>query len=565
MGAFAGVVASTALFPASSGINAGVYDSRSASLFPYGGAAQIQSDAAGVRAFREPAPLTSARSGNVATSFLQDYYNRIQLIPESMPLGFLATDVQRQLVVWNAHLDTTETLSTIVGSGTTGVMYSGQSAPADFPPNSVQLYEFSISKLGPTALSAVYTFVFANGEAPQITITGTRIQYAWTMRPDWSQPVRESLAWQTDVMRGWSGAEMRRATRISPRRTFTFTVTVSDQDRRTMETVLFALSSSTLALPIFPDGQLLAQAVAQGAAIIPCTTANYDFVAGGLALLMSDAQTFEVVQVDAVNSGSIGLLNGTQNAWGAGTRLYPVRQARLLTYPKVTRESGTVATVSPTFTVVEPCDWMALSGLPVYRTAPVLEFEPDAGSGQDLSYHRDAFVIDNATGFPEVDDRAGLGFPQFSHAWFLDGAASRASFRSLLYLLKGKQGAAWVPSFQLDLLVEADIVGGTALITIQYAGVTAFLNGVQNREDIRIELIDGTVLYRRILSAVAISASLEQVTVDSVFSTPIAAAAVRRVSFMTLCRLSSDKITIDHVGAGVASSNTPFLGVEQPL
>ncbi len=565
MAAFTGKLASAPIYPASSGINPGAYDSRTASLFPYGGMVS-SAPVSGAFSRKEPPPPSFARTGNRATSFLTDYYNHVIVSPAPLALGGVAKPLVETITVWNAHLSESVTLSAINAQNNAGISIATGTLPEVFPPNFAQTFQVDIAAAPPGQIGATYEFVF-NTETAAFEITGFRLTApVWSFRPDASTPTKETLAWKTDVMRGWSGAEMRRAIRIAPRRTFTFSSTVTDVDRRVMETLLFAWSSQLFALPVFTDGQLLATAIAAGALSIPCVTANYDFVAGGLGLLLTDAQTTELFQISTVGSNYLEVSNGTQNAWGAGSRLYPVRQARLLSYPKATRESSTVATIAPTFTIAEPCDWTPISGLPQYRTASVLEFEPDAGNGQEISYVRETMIIDNASGLPEVDDRAGLGFPSIGHGWFMVGAAARATFRSILYALKGKQGALWVPSFQYDIIIEADISGGATLLTIQNIGMFAYLNAVQNRQDIRIELFDGTVFYRRVTSAAEVTPAVEQITIDSILSSSlIPAASIRRVSFMTLCRLAGDAITIDHLGAGVAQAKTVFVGTEQPL
>src|SRR5690606_28652711 len=62
----------------------------------------------------------------------------------------------------------------------------------------------------------------------------------WPVPPDWSDPVRETLGWLTDVLRPRNGKEpQRRKLRTSPRRSFQFAVLASAAERRLVDAVRF--------------------------------------------------------------------------------------------------------------------------------------------------------------------------------------------------------------------------------------------------------------------------------------------------------------------------------------
>lgn len=564
-----GVLASDAVYPTVAGINAQVYDALGApAAFPFAGYLAAL-DLSGAESFAV-VPITALSwTGTRALSFSDDYYYRIQINPPVLALGALANNLSRTVYVWNAHIELTSATLTAITGTIAGVSYSGPALPTVYKPNQSDAYVVTVTTLGPAIISGTYGFTWNTGELVPLVISGIRI-VAWTYRPDYQSPPVERLAFQTDVLGAWSGAEQRRALRIAPRRAFSFLAQVEQQERRQMETELFQWSAQIWALPIWPDGQALSSPVSAGASSIACVTDYRDFAVGGLALLLTDGVTFELVQVGAVASGLLTLLAGTTtaDAWPVGTRLYPIRQARLLTYPKIKRDSGVNADVAVDFTIVEPCDWPAASGLPTYRGAPVLEDSPNDADGQDAAYYREALIIDNSTGAIEVDDRAQVGFPHFSHGWWLKGAAARAAYRSLLYLLKGCQGEIWVPTYQLDLRVVVDIAGNATVITVENVGYAVYLSAAQNRQDVRVELFSGAVYYRRISAATTLSAAQEQLSIDSALSSsPIPVSTIRRVSWLTLCRQTSDVAEIQHLTAldGLATSTMPLQAVQHAI
>ena len=216
---------------------------------------------------------------------------------------------------------------------------------------------------------------------------------------------------------------------------------------------------------------------------------------------------------------------------------------------------------------MDPCDWPVASGLPIYRGYPVLETAPDEGPGSDSTYEREAVTLDNDTGVITVDDHAGIGFTNQSHAWFMQGRATRAAFRSLMYLLKGRRGSIWVPTYQADMILAEPTTAGQPSIDVEMTGASLYLSGQRNRRDIRVELLDGRLFYRRITGATALDANTERVTLDSSLGINLAPSQVRKISYMAPSRLNSVSIEIQHHGMadGFASSVTPWRSLGEDL
>jgi hypothetical protein len=562
MPAFSGTIAKSSIYAASSGLEGGALDNRTLTLYPYLSSYLSSSGSGAARASNLPTSIAhSAYSGALARSFaLSDWYNRIHISQGLLALGNVVSNVTQTIGVWNAWLDSTQTLNTLTSVGGNGITVTAPGVlPITFARNQQLSWVFTVGVQGPPTINATYTWAFADSESVSLNVTGNRVT-AWALTPDWSQGVRETLQFKTDVMIAWSGAEQRRALRIAPRRQFEFSAPMEQKDRRFIEAALFAWSSMIWALPIFSDGQRLTSALTPGLLTLPCDTVNRDFRAGGLAILIQDAVTFEVVQISSVSNTALALSVAVAGSWPVGSRLYPVRTARLAAYPAITRENGQYATVKPQFVTVEPCDWAAATGLPQYRSYPVLEDYPDEGTKSDDSYQRQTNLIDNDTGVVEMDDTAGVGFPLITHSWFMQGRTPRAFFRSLMYLLKGRQGEIWVPTYQSDLLLVATYAPGSSTMDIEMTGFTLFLVGQINRQDIRIELLNGTIFYRRITGSTSVDANTERLSIDSSIGQQITPSQIRRISFMSLCRLNSDSIDIQHENGdnGLATSNTQF-------
>ena len=162
-----------------------------------------------------PVSTTPAvRSGKIATSYFDDFYNRIHIAPRVLNIGNLLSVQTRQAVVWNAYF-TGQALASIGEAETLGLTEAGITAPTTFAALEGRTYSVTVDTEGPATIAARYTFNFPL-EAPTLDVTGRRV-VVWGHPPDWSEPVREKLHWKTDVLTTQAGIEQRIGLRAAPR------------------------------------------------------------------------------------------------------------------------------------------------------------------------------------------------------------------------------------------------------------------------------------------------------------------------------------------------------------
>lgn len=372
----------------------------------------------------------------------------------------------------------------------------------------------------------------------------------WPVPPDWTRPVRESLAWLTDVLpRARSGMQQKRKLRLAPRRRFSFEVLADAADRRIADAVRFDHSGRVWLLPIYPDVQLLAADLAEDVTEIPCRTAGFDFVAGGQAILWSAANAFEVVAIDSIDEDGLTLVAPTAQGWARGTRLYPARAARIQPGADESHLSDDASRTRLEFAIDGPSDWsveLASWVLGTYRDKPVLEWRPDEPDNPRSSYARQIEELDEGTGPVAYADLPDMPFRGQENDWLIQGREQQAAFRALLYTLSGRFGSLWVPSWNADLQLASSIGSAETTMTVEWCGYTVFGRKQVNRRDIRIELLDGTVLYRRITDS-AEAGETEVLTIDSAPGAAITPGSVRVISFLSYAQMASDAVEIEHI------------------
>ncbi len=522
-------------------------------------------------AFRQAASTPWPVIGRLAQRFVDDYYDRIHLTPRTLALGNVVSQVVREVSVWNAWRTQPATVTALVLDGDTGMTLAPDVVPALFAPLQERTWTLTVATEGPPLIDARLAFVFANGEVWSLSITGQRLQ-AWSLPPNWTEPVAETLAWLTDVQTTLAGSVVRTPLRDAPRRSWEFSVLADRAERRAMENLLYDWSARTWALPVFVDMTWLRTPVPAGATAIMFETAGLDFVVGGLAMLWRSERHYELVEVVTLAATGISLRASTQAAWPVGTRLIPCRTARLTTAPELRRHTDRLVDTRLQFEATEPCDWPPMAPVVRYRGVPVLEARPDWSDPPTASFARRATVLDGDVGRTAVDDVSGLVWTTQSHAWRLFGRSERRRHRSLLYWLQGRAEALWLPTWTDDVEV-IETIGETALLlVVAWAGIARSLRMQAGRRHLRIELQDSTVFYRAIEAAdeieLANGETHERVRMDVALGRVVAPERVRLVSWMALVTLAGDTVELQHHAdsEGLLDCSVAFasVGEEEP-
>lgn len=506
----------------------------------------------------------AVRVCQLISTYVDDYYNRIHIAPQQLDLGNVVSTQTTPVFVWNAHL-VPQSLEFITGLDE-GILVNGQpEPPLTFAALQEREYQLSVTPDGQPNLDTVIAWDFANGEEPGVRVTGNRI-IAWAFAPDWADGVLEEFDWLTDVLQSESAAEQRRELRMGPRRLFSAPMYVEDRERQLFDLQLFGWGARTWVLPIWPDAQVLLAPLAAEVLRIECDTEHLDFVVGGLAMLRGEsAFAVEVVEILALDANGLDLKRATQLAWPAGTRIYPACPAQLTEQPQLARLSNTAFGTEVQFILLQDSDWPALiaADLPTYRDHLVLEVRPDETEDLTHSFQRLLATLDNKTAIPLVTDISGKAMPVTGWQWVNEGRAERAYLRSLLYTLKGQQAAMWIPTWADDLTVVGTVTDTGLTVDIANIGYARFGQGRPGRRDVRIELLDGQILYRRIDAAAEIDIETERLTINAALGVTLEPHQFARVSWMVLSRSSSDRNTIEHLAdsEGVAKTAVTFQGV----
>ncbi|UYZ84279.1 hypothetical protein MTZ49_01480 [Entomomonas sp. E2T0] len=503
-------------------------------------------------------PAGRAIKGQLLPCYFNDFYFRVHIVPTSLDLGNIVSSQEHDIYLWNAYF-TSKRLTAISGL-TEGMVLDGQTAPYTFTPLQEKYYKLTITPDGAPNIDNNISWVF-DSESPSIHITGNRVT-AFTFRADWSDGVTERLEWSTDILTSESGVEQRSALYLTPRRYFKTDFILHQKERQLFNNMM-SWSAKNWAIPLWPYIQISKQPLTTGDSFISCTTEHMDFLENGLAILWRDPFTYEIVEITTITNDGLNLRRPLLNDWARGTRIYPLRVARFNSTPQLVRKTDNLQTVNIEFQLAETSPYTAIAPTASYLNYPVFELRPEESEDLTNEYQRLLITLDNKMALPLVTDTSGFSFLIQSYKWQALGREDRASYKSLLYYLKGRQKAIWIPSHADDLTVVARIAATEPLITITECGYSRYAVNDTDKQHIAIYLCSGEVFYRQITNAAVLNDGTEQLTLDSSLGQIIEPKQIMRVCFMRLCRLNSDRVEIDHMtdSEGVAASKITFKRV----
>lgn len=365
--------------------------------------------------------------------------------------------------------------------------------------------------------------------------------------PSWDDPVQEVLAWQTDVMRASAtGHQQVRQLRDTPRRSFSFRMHAGDRERRVIDAFLRQIGVDPFVLPIFHDAQWLADDLPANAGMIECATAGYDFQPGGLAVIRATQREWELVKIAEVDPAGLTLDGATETSWPAGTRLYPACMARMPKAAKASMLSSAVARLQLDVQVDGPSPCAAAwPGPATYRSLPVLEWRTEESEAGTVQYDRQSVTVDVETAPPYYADLPGMPFRYQSHRFVIHGRPAHAAFRSFMYQLAGRVGRLWVPDWTDAVELLAPVAASGSAWPVAWQGYTLFDYQQVNRRDLRIELYDGSVFYRRVTGS-GESGDTEVLQLDASLGRAVAPSNVRQINWMAVCAADADAVQIEH-------------------
>jgi hypothetical protein len=511
-----------------------------------------------------------------------DWWEKVHILPRTkIAFGNIITQKQDTYELYSAYRDASVTLSSIVNNALPGIDLPDEAPPEVVPRQSSMLDSTSTDNTGDAftlgtlvlrdilalqaglpAFDTTIDFIFDTGEEPQLFISGQRIVL---IPMDYESPMQETLAFLTEIIPGLSGVEQRIALRKQPRQLYEVMYKLDGNDRQRMQALLMDWTANLFGFPVQNEVLLTTAAASIGTTVYQVTGADdVDLRVGGLAVILSDANTFDVISIDSKTDTSITSGNPSLNAYPVGTKLMPLRTAVILRMVAGAMAQKNLETFKITFEVTDN-DTGALSGsTAAYSTfnGRVLFDDCNVMTGEMAEqYKRRIYRIDNKTGVVSISSSWDRGKRSSQKGFVLRNRSEILNFRRAMISIGGRWIAFYLPTFNDDLEVKATLGVGSDTMDVERIEYERFIQSREPKITFKITFTDGTSLVREVQSAAGVDSTTERLTLDTTWPSTRTADEVVRVQFYELTRFDGDNVRIQYPRIGLATCQMPVFQV----
>lgn len=509
------------------------------------------------------------RDGFVQEMFGGDLFERIIVIPRAKALGFVLSGTEFAVEVWNTFHDLAKDLESIVSGGPGGItIINPFTLPKTIGPKGSIIFQAQVPAAGDTNINMEIVFGFSGISGTEIKITGARI-LVFSVAPNWDAGVSETISYLTDVLVSHNDTEQRRGLRSRPRRPLKFSALALDaQDAAGMESLIWGWQHRPYGVPFWQDAQPLEADIDAGDSLIRVNTVDRLFAVGGLALIWESEFVFEALSIEAVTDDSIAVSSPTQFAWrsGYGSKIVPLFLGRLSNSVDVMRLASFMDSVEVEFSG----EAMALAPEPAisltqFKGFDVLDVAPNWDKEQKRNYARSTVTMDPDIGPITVKDKGGSPLVSHTLNWWIDSHADITKFRAFILKRYGQLVPFWTPTWDVDLVLQANANAGVSVLTIKLMDYTRFFFPSRARRFLALlPTGPGTARYVEVTAAVDNGDGTESLTLAAPLVDDVTIDGTM-ISFLTFCRLGSDDAEIVWSNTEFAECNLPIKEIPREL
>lgn len=183
----------------------------------------------------------------------------------------------------------------------------------------------------------------------------------------------------------------------------------------------------------------------------------------------------------------------------------------------------------------------------------VLSIEPSREGAIEERIQRRFALLDTKTGKRAADEFSAVPAPVRPFVWIAFGREEIANLRAFLAARKGSAVPFWLPSYQADLSLAEDVLKDAAIATIRRVRFHDLLfPGAAGRRHLAFYGIGTGLTFHKVLEADDPGDGItESLTIDPV-APRLYPAASTVISFLKLCRLENDEVSIEYPSTEVA-------------
>ncbi len=493
----------------------------------------------------------SILTGDIAHTYLYDYYFRVHLSTNSLDLGTVFSDQQYVLTIWNAwFID--NTLTSTSGSTVTGVStVASVTLPYTFKPLEMQTITISAATTGSAVITGGLNLNFTT-ELAITLIAGLRV-IMWPFLA--VSEFTESKEWLTDIIYN-RRTERRYNLRDKPRQTIKYNhIFKNNVEFNMARTICRNSINNPMGFPLWSDTARLPKLVA-GATRLTFDTTNLEFGEGSVIVVWENYRTYEICEVAVKTSTYIDITKPLQykhdKSWFAPVVTgYAQISLSENENHKRTASASVLATdpfveriVPDTNTVQDPYDLMWFEGyigLERWFGVPILIDNPVTTSGLSIEYDRKQEVLDSMVGSLEMVDVESFTREKNTISFMAKSRTAVYRLRRWFDIWQGKYRFFILPSFKADIIPAADYIGGSSIVTVVDAQWAKY-----PIKYIRARVFNTNWFYIEVDSVTSNGDGTENLHIIGSYPTNIPLNQINRMELLTLVRLDTDTVEFVH-------------------
>lgn len=395
----------------------------------------------------------------------------------------------------------------------------------------------------------------------------------FSLMPNWKEGVRERLTWLTDVLESESGAEQRRALRADPRRSIEASFLRKGPNRAYLDSFLTNIGAQIFLVPMWAEALTMEEGVTEGAPgvnFVQGQGSQREWLAGDLAFITTgDPNSYEILPVREVTDLDMSWAVPPSRNWPPGTKVMPLREARILENITLENITESVAQAAIRFELLRP---MHVPGnwLTSFNGSPLLPFQPNRADPLGGDYSRYVHSLDNEVGLPTVTDLAEHSAVVLSMSLTLYGRNALWQYRQFLSAARGRARAFFAPTYTNDLEPVDTVIPAGVILEVKATGLGRFHAQMQGVRSILAITMAGQAMptiFRFITGVdrtgpdntdtetsdwrdrLMLQTALPELRVDQ----------IARISFLAECRFDQDAFELLHVSNAASGVRTRLV------
>lgn len=491
------------------------------------------------------ARYSAPRTGFLLISWMDDLYNTIWITPNPLDVGTVLVETVAQFRVWNAYFVAQMLLSIDPVNNDGLTLEDPDPPPATYGALEEREYDLTAGIIGPGQINATYSFAFVTETAILVVIGSRAVLFAYPANT--AEDVQETYEWLTEMLVAYDGSKQFRGLRGSPRWETQFSILIDKSAKQDFENRLFANQPYQWGIPLWMDVCHLSVAASIGETTFQIGDLLGQFTIGGNILLRHPLGAVETLAIASMDVASITTTSPTQANWPLGTRIYPIRFARLRDLQRTDHLTSKVLRARVEFESGGPIALTELESTTLYRGEPVYLTGWNWISDMTREYRRKVELIDNLLNQSTIKDESGLPYQLLSGEITFTNRAARLEFLKWLQARLGRYNGFWMPTHSQDFTIVTDISPTDSWIEIQRCGYTQFVKAAVGRRDLAILDSLGVWHFHRISNYEILSETVERISIlPDVFGVGLTAGQIRKACYLIYGHLASDRQTIEH-------------------